>query len=198
IGAQLGAVEETENLGEKYQGILVAKVVECVEHPDSDHMHVCKIDDGGKAQGVERDQNGHVQVVCGAPNVREGLLVVWLPPGSTVPESVGKDPFVLGSRELRGEMSNGMLASPRELALGDSHEGILALEADSAQPGDDFAVAYGLDDHIIDIENKMFTHRPDCFGELGVAREIAGILGHKFTSPQWYGGQKYDLNSEAP
>ena len=198
IGAQLGAVEETENLGEKYQGILVAKVVECVEHPDSDHMHVCKIDDGGKAQGVERDQNGHVQVVCGAPNVREGLLVVWLPPGSTVPESVGKDPFVLGSRELRGEMSNGMLASPRELALGDSHEGILELEADSAQPGDDFAVAYGLDDHIIDIENKMFTHRPDCFGELGVAREIAGILGHKFTSPQWYGGQKYDLNSEAP
>jgi phenylalanyl-tRNA synthetase beta chain len=184
IGAQLGAVEETEDLGAKYRGVLVARVVECVEHPDSDHMHVCKVDDGGKAQGVERDADGRVQVVCGAPNVREGLLVAWLPPGSTVPESVGKDPFVLGSRNLRGVMSNGMLASPRELALGDSHEGIL--ELDEGNPGGDFAEVYGLNDQIIDIENKMFTHRPDCFGQLGVAREIAGISGQKFASPEWY------------
>lgn len=184
IGAQLGAVEEVEDLGAKYQGVLVAKVVSCVDHPDSDHLHLCKIDDGGKAQDIERDENGHVQVVCGAPNVREGLMVAWLPPGSTVPESVGKDPFVLGSRELRGVVSNGMLASPKELALGDSHDGIM--ELDDGQPGDDFAKVYGLDDYIIDIENKMFTHRPDCFGQLGVAREIAGISGQKFTSPDWY------------
>lgn len=185
IGAQLGAVEEVESLGEKYEGVLVAKVVSCVDHPDSDHMHVCKIDDGGKAQDVERDGNGYVQVVCGAPNVHEGLTVAWLPPGSTVPESVGKDPFVLGKRELRGVLSNGMLASPRELAIGDSHEGILEIDKD-VEPGSDFAEVYKLDDYIIDIENKMFTHRPDCFGALGVAREIAGILGHQFTSPDWY------------
>src|SRR6185312_6745656 len=98
IGAQLGAVEEVEDLGAKYHGVLVAKVVSCVDHPDSDHLHVCMIDDGGKAQDVERDASGHVQVVCGAANVREGLMVAWLPPGSTVPESVGKDPFVLGKR----------------------------------------------------------------------------------------------------
>lgn len=185
IGAQLGAVEEVENIGEKYQGVIVARVASCVDHPDSDHMHVCMIDDGGKAKDVERDANGHVQVVCGAPNVREGLMVAWLPPGSTVPDSVGKDPFVLGKRELRGVTSNGMLASPRELALGDNHEGILEIDK-VVEPGSDFAAVYKLDDYVIDIENKMFTHRPDCFGALGVAREIAGITGHKFTNPDWY------------
>jgi len=185
IGSQLGAVEETEDLGAKYQGVLVVKVVSCVEHPDSDHMHICKIDDGGKAMNVDRDKDGLVQVVCGAPNVREGLTVAWLPPGSTVPESYGKEPFVLGKRELRGVTSNGMLASPKELALGDSHEGILEIDKE-VKPGSDFAPVYKLDDYIIDIENKMFTHRPDCFGVLGVAREVSGILAHSFTNPDWY------------
>jgi phenylalanyl-tRNA synthetase beta chain len=186
IGAQLGAVEEVENLGEKYQGVVVARVVSCEDHPDADRLHVCTIDDGGITPDVKRDTNGHVQVVCGAPNVREGLLVAWLPPGSTVPESVGKEPFVLEARELRGVVSNGMLASPKELALGDSHDGILEIDEPDAKPGDDFAKVYGLDDYIIDIENKMFTHRPDCFGQLGVAREIAGISGLQFVSPDWY------------
>ncbi len=185
IGSQLGEVEGVEDIGKKYQGVVVAKVVSCLDHPNADKLHVCTIDDGGNTPDVKRDQNGHVQVVCGAPNVREGLMVAWLPPGSTVPESVGKDPFVLGSRELRGVVSNGMLASPKELALGDSHEGILELD-DTAKPGDAFAKAYGLDDYIIDIENKMFTHRPDCFGFLGVARELAGIQGLAFKSPDWY------------
>src|SRR5690606_12356020 len=80
IGAQLGAVEEVIDLGQKYQGIIVAKVVSCEKHPNADKLSVCKVDDGGKAQAVERDENGHVQVVCGAPNVREGLTVPWLPP----------------------------------------------------------------------------------------------------------------------
>lgn len=193
IGAQLGAIEETENVGEKYKGIVVARVVSCVDHPNSDHLHVCMIDDGGVVRDVPRDENGHVQVVCGAPNVREGLAVAWLPPGSTVPETYGKEPFVLGARELRGVMSNGMLASARELAIGDSHEGIVELDSEAAKPGDDFAKTYKLDDYIIDIENKMFTHRPDLFGELGVAREIAGILGQQFTSPEWYKTPKLDV-----
>jgi phenylalanyl-tRNA synthetase beta chain len=192
IGAQLGAVEAVENLGEKYQGIVVIKVVECVDHPDSDHLHVCKVDDGGKVPDMARDQNGLVQVVCGAPNVHAGMLAAWLPPGATVPESVDKDPFVLSAREIRGQVSNGMLASQRELALGDDHEGIVDLTDEVApgdapvQPGADFASAFGLNDYVIEIENKMFTHRPDCFGQLGVAREIAGILGHPFVSPEPY------------
>ncbi|MGH7241369.1 MAG: hypothetical protein ACREGB_03680, partial [Candidatus Saccharimonadales bacterium] len=194
IGAQLGAVEEVENLGEKYQGIVIAQVVSCVDHPNADRLHVCAIDDGGVTPDVKRDENGYVQVVCGAPNAREGITVAWLPPGATVPESVGAgEPFVLEARELRGVISNGMLASPKELALGDSHEGILEIDPiqwtpgqAEIKPGADFAKVFGLDDTIIDIENKMFTHRPDCFGQLGVAREIAGISGQQFSSPSWY------------
>jgi len=186
IGAQLGAVEETIAFGARFKGVLVAKVVSCADHPNADRLHVCKLDDGGVATTVERDEQGYVQVVCGAPNVREGLQVAWLPPGTTVPESFDNDPFVLEARPLRGIVSNGMLASPRELGIGDSHEGIMELDA-AAAPGTSFAEAYNLvDDVIIDMENKMFTHRPDCFGLIGVAREIAGIQQQKFSSPTWY------------
>ncbi len=186
IGAQLGAVEEVEDLGAKYNGVVIVRVVECDPLENSDHLHRCLVDDGGKVQGVERQANGLVQVLTGAPNVHKDMWAVWLAPGVTVPESAGKEPFVLESRNMRGSVSHGMLASPRELALGDGHEGLLELDGDSIKPGDDFAEAYKLNDYIIDIENKMFTHRPDCFGILGVAREIAGILGHQFTSPDWY------------
>jgi phenylalanyl-tRNA synthetase beta chain len=186
IGSQLGAVESVVEFGKKYEGIIIAKVISCDKHPNADKLSVCLIDDGGKAEQVERDANGHVQVVCGAPNVRTGLLVAWLPPGSTVPATAGDQPFVLEARELRGVVSNGMLASPKELALGDDHDGILEIDGDH-QPGTDFAEAFDLkDDVVIDIENKMFTHRPDCFGFLGVARELAGIQDMSFKSPDWY------------
>jgi phenylalanyl-tRNA synthetase beta chain len=184
IGAQLGAVEEVADLGQRYQGIVVVKVVACDKHSNADKLSVCKIDDGGKAKDVERDNDNLVQVVCGAPNVRAGMLAVWLPPGVTVPITVDKEPFAVEARELRGVVSNGMLASPKELAIGDSHEGLL--EIDKGQPGDDFAQLFKLDDSIVDIENKMFTHRPDCFGALGVAREIAGVRHRSFKSPEWY------------
>ncbi len=184
VGAQLGGVDEVIDLGKKYRGIVIAKVVSCVKHPDADKLNLCKIDDGRAVKDVERDGQGYVQVVCGAPNVREGLTVAWLPPGTTVPETFDKEPFVLEAREIRGQKSNGMLASLRELALGDSHAGIL--ELGEAQPGADFAETLGLDDTILDIENKMFTHRPDCFGFLGIAREFAGIQGLPYASPGWY------------
>ncbi len=196
IGSQLGAIEEVISLQEQYAGVLVARIVSCEDHPDSDHMHVCMIDDGGKAEGAERDENGHVRVVCGAPNVREGLLVAWLPPGSTVPSTYHHDPFVLEARKLRGVVSNGMLASAKELGISDDHDGILEVDED-VQPGTAFAEAYHLNDHIIDIENKMFTHRPDCFGVLGVYREVAGIYHQAFEGPDWYTSDKYSLDSEA-
>lgn len=186
IGAQLGAVEEVVELGPKYKGIIIAKIVSCEKHPNADKLSVCLIDDNGAAKDVARDDDGLVQVVCGAPNVREGLTVAWLPPGATVPSSFDDDPFVLEARELRGVVSNGMLASPKELAIGDSHEGILEIDG-KYEAGSDFAEAFKLSDEVvIDIENKMFTHRPDCFGWLGVAREIAGIQHMPFTSPNWY------------
>ncbi len=187
IGAQLGAVEEVIPFGRRFEGAIVAKVVSVTDHPDSDHLHICMIDDGGKAEGVDRSEQGGVQVVCGASNVREGILVVWLPPGATVPETYGtSEPFVLAARPLRGQMSNGMLASARELGLSDDHEGILEID-DEVTPGTMFVDAYHLrDDLIIDIENKMFTHRPDCFGYLGVARELEGIQQRPYKSPDWY------------
>lgn len=184
IGAQLGAVDEVIDLGKKYQGAVIAKVVDCVKHPNADKLSVCLLDDGGVTR-LKRDKNGLVQVVCGAPNVAAGQTVVWLPPGVTVPSSVDKDPLVLEARDLRGVVSNGMIASAKELALGDDHTGILVLD-DDVKPGQDFAKAYGLDDHIIDIENKMFTHRPDLFGLLGIGRELAGIQHKPFKSPAWY------------
>lgn len=186
IGAQLGAVEEVVDWGKRYEGIVVARVVSCEKHPDADKLHVCKIDDGGVAKDVARDGDGYIQVVCGAPNVRDTLVVAWLPPGVVVPSTLSSsDPLKLESREIRGVVSNGMLASPKELQISDSHEGLLEIEED-AQPGTPFADLYGSNDIVIDVENKMFTHRPDCFGVLGVARELAGIQQQAFVSPDWY------------
>jgi phenylalanyl-tRNA synthetase beta chain len=194
INKQLGGVEEIIDLAKKYQGIVVVKVVECAPLEGTDHLNLTKVDDGGVVEGVERDENGLVQVVCGAPNVHAGMYAVWLSPGLTVPSSYSDaEPFVLGAKKLRGVVSNGMLASPKELDLGDDHDGILEIAENEVtlndyeiKAGANFAEAFGLNDTIIDIENKMFTHRPDCFGQLGVAREIAGIFGEKFVSPPKY------------
>lgn len=185
IGARLVEVEAVIDLGAKYKDVVVARVAECERMEGSDHLNVVKLDDGGKTPTVERDENDFVQVVCGAPNVREGLLVAWLPPESVVPETFGKaEPFILGARKLRGVTSNGMIASPRELDLYDDHTGILELDKELA-PGESFAVAYELNDYLLDIENKSLTHRPDCFGIIGFAREVAAIQDKPFTTPEW-------------
>jgi phenylalanyl-tRNA synthetase beta chain len=192
IGAQLGAVEEVTPFGERFKDVLIVKIVSCDQHPNADRLHVCKVDDGGKAQNVERDENGLVQVVCGAPNVRAGMFAAWLAPGATVPSTFyDQEPFVLEARELRGVVSNGMMASPKELTISDQHDGILEITQDKDEqqlvPGTRFAAEYHLDgDVVIDIENKMFTHRPDCFGFLGVAREIEGTSHRPYKSPTWY------------
>ncbi len=193
IGEQLGAVEEVFNMTPVYKDVLIAEVVECDKHPNADKLSLCLIDDGGVNQSVNRNEDGLIQVVCGANNVKKGIKVAWLPPGSTVPSSFHGDPFVLEARELRGKMSNGMIASMKELAIGDEHDGILIIDVESSA-GQKFADVYQLNDTIIDIENKMFTHRPDCFGQLGVAREIAGITNNKFVSPDWYLNPLDNLN----
>lgn len=183
IGSRLVEIEEVIDLNKKYEGVVIAKVVECTPLEGSDHLHVTKIDDGRTVDDVERDENGFVQVVCGAPNVRSGLTVAWLPPRATVPETYGSnEPFVLDARKLRGVVSNGMLASAKELDLWDDHTGILELE-DERIAGENFAKAYELDDYLLDIENKSLTHRPDAFGVVGFAREVAGIQGKPFETP---------------
>src|SRR3989344_7063310 len=185
IGARLVEIEEVIDLGKKYEGVVVARIVECVKLEGSDHLNVAKIDDVGVIDDIERDSNGYVQVVCGAPNVREGLLVAWLPPKSTVPETYADtEPFVLSARKLRGVMSNGMLASAKELDLFDDHDGILEVDQEVV-PGTRFADVYELNDFLLDIENKSLTHRPDTFGIIGFAREVAAIKGKTFVTPEW-------------
>lgn len=193
VNAQLGGVEEIINIGERYEGARIVRVVSAEKHPDADRLSVCLIDDGGVVEDVERNGDGLVQVVCGAPNVHSDMWAVWLPPKTTVPASFDEaEPFVLDARPLRGVLSQGMLAAGDELALNDDHDGIVEITTNDIpngvelKAGASFAETFGLTGYILDIENKMFTHRPDCFGQLGVAREIAGIFGQRFTSPDWY------------
>lgn len=156
---------------------------------------------------------GLVQVVCGAPNVHAGMLAAWIRPGAIVPATFGMDePFEIGARKLRGYESFGMLAAADELGLGEDHAGIIEIDPKmtvpavqtndtfaqvgnasvrpeavtdkkTIQPGMSLAEAFDLNDIILDIENKSLTHRPDCFGLIGFAREVAGILGVKFHEP---------------
>ena len=194
INERLGGVENVTDMNATYKDAVIVKVVHAEKHPDADRLNVVRVDDGGVVADVPRDEDGLVQVVCGAPNVHADMFAVWLPPKSTVPASVGTtEPFVLEARKLRGVLSQGMLAAGDELALNDDHEGIIEIDPSEWKPSDmpivagaSFAEVYGLNDTIIEIENKMFTHRPDLFGQLGVAREIAGIFGQKFASPAWY------------
>ena len=198
IGARLVEIEGVENLGEKYKDVIIAWVVSAEKVENSDHLNLCKIDDGGVRQGVERDENGFIQVVCGAPNVRSGIFVAWLPPESIVPETFGGENFKLGARKLMGSMSNGMIASLRELALGDEHDGILEISPEvfenGIQAGDSFAEKFELNDFLLEVENKSLTHRPDCFGIIGFAREVAGILGQKFIEPEFMKQAKFEAS----
>jgi phenylalanyl-tRNA synthetase beta chain len=185
IGARLVEIEKVVDLTPKYKDVLIVRVVECAPLEGTDHLNLTKIDDGGVVEGVERDDKGLVQVVCGAPNVHADMLAAWLPPTSTVPESYNdSEPFVLTAKNLRGTVSNGMLASAKELDLFDDHTGILEIDKE-VPAGSSLATVYGLDDYLLDIENKSLTHRPDTFGIIGFAREVAAILGKTFVTPEW-------------
>ena len=188
IGARLVEVEGVDDQTHKYDNIYVVQVKFCEKIPDT-HLTRCLIDDGGKAQKVERDKDGYVQVMCGAPNVHEDMYAAWVAPGAIVPQTFGTaEPFEIGMRKMLGKYdSYGMLAAPDELDFGDDHEGIAELSPDWAKPGKTLSETFGnLDDKILDIENKSLTHRPDTFGILGFRREVAGILGQKHETENWY------------
>ena len=187
IGSRLVEVEGTESLAEKYQNIYIAKVVKCTDI-EGTHLHLCEIDAGIRNSEFSTLESGLIQVVCGAPNVRAGILVAWLAPGAIVPSTFGTENFQLSVRKLRGYESYGMIAGPDELGFGNEHKYIAEIAPDLANPGDTFSSVFGLDDLIIDIENKSLTHRPDTFGIIGFAREVAGILGQKFDEPKIYQG----------
>lgn len=149
-------VEGITNPAETLKGFVVGYVVEAVQHPNADRLRVCKVDTG----------SGVLQVVCGAPNARTGMKGVFAPTGSYIP---GTDLHLKASK-IRGEESNGMLCSFRELQLGDDHSGIIDLPADTTT-GMAAAEALGLDDPVIEI--KVTPNRGDCLGVHGIARDLA-------------------------
>ncbi len=149
-------VEEVSNPAEVLKDFYIAHVVEAVQHPNADKLRLCKVDTGKEI----------VQVVCGAPNARTGLKGVFAASGTYVP---GVD-FTLKPTKIRGEDSNGMLCSERELLLSDEHDGIIDLPAD-APVGASFVDYMKLDDPVIEI--AITPNRQDCLGVYGIARDLA-------------------------
>ena len=149
-------VESILDRAKDFAPFVVGYVVEAKPHPNADRLRLCLVD-----TGKER-----VQVVCGAPNARTGMKGVFAPAGSHIP-GTGLD---LKAGNIRGEASNGMLCSMREMGLGEDHEGIIDLPADTPV-GKPFAEVMGLDDPVLDV--KVTPDRADCLGVAGIARDLA-------------------------
>lgn len=149
-------VEGIENPAERLKGFTVAKVLTADRHPQADKLQVLTVDAG----------EGPLQVVCGAPNARAGLVGVFGVEGAVVPANG----MVLRKAAIRGVESNGMMCSTRELELGDDHDGIIELPAD-APVGTAFADYAKLDDPVIDV--AITPNRQDCMGVRGIARDLA-------------------------
>jgi phenylalanyl-tRNA synthetase beta chain len=149
-------VDGIENRGKNLEPFIVARVVSAEPHPNADKLRLCRVDTGSET----------VQVVCGAPNARAGLLGVFAPPGAAIP----KTGMVLKQSTIRGQASNGMLCSAAELGLSDDHQGIIELP-EGLPVGQRFAAVMGLDDPVLDI--KVTPNRADCLGVRGIARDLA-------------------------
>ena len=149
-------VEGVENPAEKLAPFRIARVLTADPHPQADKLQVLTVDAG----------DGALQVVCGAPNARPGLVGVFGTEGAVVPVNG----MVLKKTAIRGVESNGMMCSFRELELGEDHEGIIELNAD-APVGRVYAEWAGLDDPVIDV--SITPNRQDCMGVRGIARDLA-------------------------
>lgn len=153
----LGApVDELTRVGAELADIVIARVADVRPHPNADRLRLCMVDAGG---------NGVLQVVCGATNVQAGGFYPFAPVGASLPGGV-----VIRKAKLRGEVSEGMLCSARELGLGRDHSGIMELSGEWA-PGASFVESLGLDDARLLID--VTANRPDLLSHLGVARELA-------------------------
>jgi phenylalanyl-tRNA synthetase beta chain len=154
IGLEVEGVEDKAAALKPY---VIAKILTAEQHPNADRLRVCAVDTGAGEP---------VQVVCGAPNARAGLVSVFAPPGTYVP---GKN-ITLSVGTIRGVESRGMLCSGAELGLGDDHDGIMELPTD-APAGQGYALYAGLDDPVIEI--NLTPNRPDCTSVHGIARDLA-------------------------
>jgi phenylalanyl-tRNA synthetase beta chain len=155
IGLEVEAIDDP---GKALAGFTIARVIEAKQHPNADKLRVCMVDtgDGGEA----------VQVVCGAPNARTGMLSVFSPPGTYIP---GKN-ITIGKGVIRGVESAGMLCSGAELQLSDDHDGIIDIEG-NAPLGAVYVEWAGLNDPVIEI--NLTPNRPDATSVYGIARDLA-------------------------
>ncbi len=153
-------VEGLERFAPHLSDVVVGHVKDRQQHPDADKLSVCQ---------VELGDGDALTIVCGAPNVAQGQRVAVARPGTVLPGD-----FKIKKSKIRGVPSHGMICSIRELDLGDEHEGIWVLPEQSAigRPVDE---ALGIEDWVIEIDNKSLTHRPDLWGHRGIAAELAAI-----------------------
>jgi len=167
------AVEGVEKTGEQFDKVVVGRVLTCVDHPNSDHLHICTVDVGGEEP---------LQIVCGAPNAHADMNVAVALDGAHLPGGVK-----IKKGKMRGEVSMGMLCSGPELDvpaglyphIGDA--GIIEITED-VKPGTDVKAVFGLGDDIVDFE--ILANRPDCLSVWGLARESSAVLEEHFVMPE--------------
>ncbi|HUQ98650.1 MAG TPA: phenylalanine--tRNA ligase subunit beta [Gemmatimonadaceae bacterium] len=167
LTSRCATVDDVVSLKDDLRDIVIARVVEAARHPNSDHLWVTKVDAGG---------GGLREVVCGAANVAVNTLYPFAPVGATLPGGMK-----IEKRKIRGENSEGMLCSARELGLGQDHEGIMALTID-APPGTKFLDAMPIGDTRLVID--VLPNRPDLLSHEGLAREIAAATGGTVNRPE--------------
>ena len=163
IGLETGSVEEVESIRGGLRGIVIGKVLTCVEHPNSDHLHITTVDLGdGEA----------TQIVCGAPNVAAGQTVVVATVGTTLYD--GDKEFAIKKSKIRGVESFGMICAEDEIGVGSSHDGIIVLTED-VKPGTPAAEFYGLtSDYVLEVD--LTPNRIDAASHYGVARDLSAWM----------------------
>ncbi|WP_392553208.1 phenylalanine--tRNA ligase subunit beta [Orbus wheelerorum] len=161
-------VDDVEKVASSFTGVIVGKVVECIQHPNADKLQVTKVDIG---------QAELLNIVCGAPNCRKGLTVACATIGAILPGD-----FEIKAAKLRGEPSEGMLCSYSELGIADDHNGIIELP-DDAPLGQDIRQYLKLDDNAIEV--SVTPNRADCFGIIGIARDISAVNNITLVEPKF-------------
>ena len=167
-------VEELKPVAPAFHGIVVAEILEAVQHPNADKLRVCKVDAG------PHSAQGPLQIVCGAPNARAGIRVPLALVGAELPPGEDGKPFKIGVGKLRGVESFGMLCSARELKLSEDHAGLLELPADTPI-GQDVRQALALDDTLFTL--KLTPNLGHALSVYGIAREVSALTGAPLKTP---------------
>ena len=164
-------VEDVENTALKFHDIVVGKILEIKAHPNADKLRICIVDVG---------ESEPIQIVCGGSNLYEGEYVVVSKPGAEVVWHGEGEPVKVGKTKMRGEISCGMICASSEVYLSDFFpaEGeteIIDLKGFDCKPGDNIADLFGMNDTVLEIDNKSLSNRPDLWGHYGIARELSAI-----------------------